>query len=149
MDPRQYVLNNLLNSHLSVDGDQFLSHLHPRCPVKLQAKHLYVLKPHTINWLLSGLHPMHSLHRMIRTKMLGREGRLQKGKTIEYKRPSTGCEAKETIVGTRLVNLWQREVWRNLRPWLCWEGQPNEHQDMSCTRRQCHLDIWPHPQAFH
>lgn len=67
------VLSNLLNSHFSVDVDHSLSHLCPRCPVKLHGKNLYLLKAHTINLLL-GLCPVHSLHSIVRAKILGREG---------------------------------------------------------------------------
>lgn len=141
--PEAIPSGGILNSQFTVDGDQTLSHLHPHCPVKLQWKSLYLLKPCTISWLLLGLCPMRCLRSVARAKTLGRKGRMQKGKTVGRKRPSTGRGAKETIVGTRLVNLWQREARRNLRPWLCCGGQPNEHQDTSCTHRQCHLDLAP------
>jgi len=93
-----------------VDVDQALSQICPHCPVKLQGKNLFLLKPHNINWLLLGLCPVYCLHSTTRAKMLGRDGRMQKGKTVECKRPSTGHGAKETVVGTRFGNIWQTNV---------------------------------------
>lgn len=153
-----------------MDVDWSLSHLCPPCPVKLQWKSLDFLKHSAVSQLLLGLCPMcftHNRHfskskntrlggqcikrakpvaakdllevmeqRRKVTKIVGRVHELVHGVWAE-----SGSNSR-TVVGTRLVSLQQRSMQEPEAP-LCQEGQPSDHRDTSCTRRQCHLHVAP------
>lgn len=79
-------------------------------------------------WLRS----MCCLHSVVRSKMLGRNGRMQNSEAF-YRSWGKG--------DLHWGQAYSAKGWRGLRPCLCWEGHPNEHWAMSWTHSQCHLHL--------